>query len=475
MTKDVSKKKKAKLATRPPIVSVLGHVDHGKTTLLDKIRKSRVQEREAGGITQGIGASQIETKDGKKITFIDTPGHSAFAKMRSRGANLSDISLLVIAANDGVKPQTKEALRFIEESGSPFLVVATKIDLPSASIEKVKKDLKESGVKVEEEGGDVPVVSVSAKSGEGIDELLEMIILMSEVVGIEAKEEDDLEAVIVETNKDKRGMLVSVILKNGTLKIADEIYADGIRAKVRGLFDHTNKPVKKVGPGDPVLILGFSELPSVGEKLVEFGKQDKEIRETTNQKRSIDLDEGKIPIAVKAESQGSLEAVLENIPEKFSVIHSGVGDVKDSDIFLAKNAKPARIFVFKAKVPKDVSRLADTESVEVEQYEIIYKMLEKLEEIEKEGKEEILGEAIILEKFPFNKKIVAGSKITKGQIKMGDKLHLYQEDEHIGNVRVTSMRKLKDKIKIAKEGEELGIIFSPQLDFSVGNVLKSIR
>lgn len=474
MTKKDTKEEKVNLQQRPPIVAVLGHVDHGKTTLLDRIRKSRVQERELGGITQGIGASQVETQGGKKITFIDTPGHSAFAGMRSRGASMADIALLIIAGNDGVKPQTKEALRFIKESGVSFLVVVTKMDITSASVDKVKEGLKECGVVLEGEGGDVPLVSVSAKEDKGIDELLEMIVLMSEVKGLKASKENDLDGVVIETNKDKRGLLVSAVIKNGNIKISDEISADGFETKVRGLFNHNNKHIKEALPGDPVLILGFSQLPAVGSKIFAKGKEQAKV--VKNAKRFVsDVDEDRIPIVIKAESQGSLEAVLQNIPDKFMVIHSGVGDVTDSDIFIAKNATPARIFVFKARLPKNVSNLADTEDVRVETFEIIYKLLEKLEEIEKEGKEKIVAEARILAKFPFNKKIVAGSKISKGEIRMGDKLQLFEGDKLIGKVRIISMRKLKQKISIAREGEEVGIIFVPQLDFSVGSMLKSIR
>lgn len=464
-----------KLEQRPPIVAVLGHVDHGKTTLLDKIRNSRVQEREYGGITQGIGASQVETKDGKKITFIDTPGHSAFAKMRSRGANAADLALLIIAGNDSVKPQTKEALRFIKGSEVPYLVVVTKMDLPSSSIDKVKEDLKSLPVKIEGEGGDVPLVAVSAKENKGIDELLEMIVLMAEIRGLNASRQNDLDGVVIETNKDKRGLLVSAVIRDGSLHVSNEVTADGIDTKIRGLFDHNNKPINEALPGDPVLILGFSELPSVGSSLVEKGKGSAGKSKAEGKKTQIDVDQDKIPIVVKAESQGSLEAVLENIPSKFSVIHSGVGDVNDSDIFIAKNANPARIFVFKAKIPKNVSNLADTENVQVETFEIIYKLLDRLADIEKEGEEKLSAEARILAKFPFNKKIVAGSKISKGEIRMGDKLKLFEADKLLGEVRVTSMRKLKDKISIAREGEEVGIIFSPQLDFNEGCVLKSIR
>lgn len=469
------KEKGVKLEERPPIVTVLGHVDHGKTTLLDRIRKSRVQEKESGGITQGIGASQIQTKDGKKITFIDTPGHSAFSGMRSRGAHIADIALLVIAGNDGVQPQTKEAFRFIDECGIPYMIVVTKMDIPSASVEKVKEGLKLLGVKLEGDGGKTPLVTVSAKEDKGIDELLEMIILMAEVRGLQANEKNLLNGVVIETNKDKRGLLVSAVIRDGSMSISDEISSDGIDVKIRGLFDYNNKPITRVVPGDPVLVLGFGKLPKVGATIHERGKEIVNKDKIFERKTLLEIDEDKIPIVIKADSQGSLEAILENIPEKYAVIHSGVGDVTDTDVFIAKNANPARIFVFKAKLPKAVSNLANTEGVKIENYEIIYKLFERLEDIEKEDEEKVVGEAKVLAKFPFNKKTVAGSKIVEGEIRMGDKLQLLQDDKLMGHVRVSSMRKQKDKISVAREGEEVGIIFKPQLDFNIGAVLKSIR
>lgn len=465
----------AKKSSRPPIVAVLGHVDHGKTTLLDSIRKTKVQGRETGGITQGIGASQVKTKEGKTITFIDTPGHAAFSKMRSRGAKVADIAILVIGANDGVKPQTRETLAFIKEEGLPFIVAITKIDLPSISIEDVKKELGEEGVKLEGAGGDVPVVELSGKTGKGIDSLLEMISLVSEMSEIEGSADSDLETVVIETNKDKRGPLVSGVVRNGKLKVGDEILAGKIKAKARGLFDQQGKPVEEVAPGDPVMILGFKTLPSVGTEITNY-KDGQAVSETSDLKRAktekVASDEK--PVVIKAKSEGALEAVLGGIPEKIKVIYSGVGDVNENDVFVAKSAEPpAKVFVFESKIPNSVSNLAKTEGVSIERFEIIYKLFEKLEEILKEGATEVLGEAGIVATFPFNKKRVAGTKVTKGRINRSDKLTIMRGDKKIGDVRIASMRRGKEKINQAKEGEELGLIFRPKLDFEVGDMILS--
>lgn len=459
---------------RPPIVSVLGHVDHGKTTLLDRIRKSNVADREAGGITQGIGASQVEVSDENKITFIDTPGHAAFSKMRSRGAKVSDIAILVVAANDGVKPQTKEALKYIEESGAKLIVALTKIDLPTSNQEKTLSELSELGVSFEGRGGDVPMVEVSGKTGKGIDELLETISLLAQVNDIAGDENAELVAYVIETNKDRRGVLVTAVIRDGSLSVGDEITSDKISTKARGLFDFRQNPVKSVGPGDPVLILGFPELPEVGSQITKGQTGEDKVR-TYAKRNEIDTKENLIPIVVKAKSKGGLDAVLQNIPEGIVVIHSGVGDVNDNDVFIAKSAEPPRIFVFEAKVPTQVSKLADTEGVKIYSYDIIYKIFEKLDELVKKEEIDVLGETEILSNFPFNNKLVAGCKVRKGRISKSDKIRLMRSDTILSEVKITSMRKHKDDIDVAKEGEELGIIFEPQLDFQTGDVLLSIR
>lgn len=457
---------------RPPIVTVLGHVDHGKTTLLDAIRKTKVTSGEAGGITQSIGASVVKTPDGKKITFIDTPGHAAFAKMRSRGAKVADIAVLVIAADDGVMPQTKEAISYVKEAKIPFIVAITKTDLPSANPESVREQLGKEGIALEGSGGDVPVALVSAKKGIGIKELTELISLVAEVNEIKAGETSALNAVVIETGKVRAGLVVSVVVKDGTLKVGDELRASGLSAKARGLFNDQGKSVKKVGPGEPVLILGFSQLPEVGAKIVHQGEGAKQ--EVLVKKVGVkNAKEGEIPIVLKAQNQGALEAIVGGLPKGISLIATGIGDIIENDVFLAK-ASGARIMVFGGKVSPNVRKLANTEGVTIETFEVIYELFKRLEELLAEGKEKILGKAEIIKIFPTKDKKIAGCKMVDGLITKKSTLMLNRGENKLGVVRTVSLRKEKKEVEEVRKGEEFGIFFEPQVDFKVGDVLLSV-
>jgi translation initiation factor IF-2 len=460
---------------RQAIVTVLGHVDHGKTTLLDAIRKTSIAQKEAGGITQSIGASVVSTNEGKKITFIDTPGHAAFSKMRSRGAAVADIAMLVVAADGGVKHQTKEALRYILDAKIPYIVVANKMDLPSASVEKVKKQLEKEGVVFEGDGGDVPIVPVSAKTGKGIKDLLEMVVLVSELKGIKADPQGALEAVVIETNKDKRGPVASVLVRNGSLRVGLEITAEEARCKVRGLFDYRGQAIKEVRPGEPCQVLGFSDLPLVGSQVKLAEGKDLRVREKTEEKYKKDIKKGQLPVVLKAKSAGCLEALLASIPEGVVVIAAGVGDVHESDVFLAKSSDKARVFAFESKVSPGVLKLGVTEGVKIERFEVIYEFLDRLDELLKEGQSEVLGKAEVTATFPFDDKQIAGCKVISGKISKSDKLLLMRRQEELGEVKAVSMKKQKQNITEAKLGEEFGIIFKPQLDFELGDVLISVR
>lgn len=466
------KKQKEKL--RPPIVTLLGHVDHGKTTLLDKIRKTKLQGKEAGGITQAIGASTIKTKENKRITFIDTPGHAAFANMRSQGAKIADIVILVVAADDGVKPQTKEALSYVQDVDVPFIVAVTKIDLETASVSPAKGQLEKMGVLFEGSGGDVPLVAVSGKTGKGIDELLQTISLVAEINEIKGSEKKELDAVVFETGKDQGGPVASVVVRNGVLKAGDEIVAETAEAKVRALFDYTGEKVGKAEPGEAVQVLGFKKLPEVGE-VISLKSEKSAIPETVRKKRvQKKAADDEIPVVLRAESAGSLQALEENLPEKVVVVGSGVGEVTDSDVFLAKSAE-ADIYSFESKVSSRVKKLAKTEGVEINTYKIIYKLFEDLEEVIEEGRVKILGVAKVKDTFPFNNKVVAGCKVRKGRIAKSDTLVLKRGEKEIGEAKITSFKKGKEDIDVAKQGEECGIIFTPQLEFKVGDMLISVR
>ena len=461
--------------SRPPIVVILGHVDHGKTTLLDFIRKTSVQKHEAGGITQNIGASQVFSADGNKITFIDTPGHAAFSNMRLRGANIADIAVLIVAANDGVKPQTKEALEYILKSNIPYIVAVTKIDLHQSSIEKAKGELQKEGVLFEGLGGNVPILGVSGKDGTGVKELLETISLLAEMNEISADPNANLDASVIEVQKGKAGPLCSLVVKNGTLSVADNLVSETVEAKARGLFDHTGKQVKSVGPGDPVRVLGFSELPQVGSRVWRKDEGNLELQKpaVTKITQGEDL-EGNLAVLIKSGSTGSLEAILKNLPKGVFVLSSGIGEVTETDVFLAKPAG-AFIYAFEVKVPGNVSKLADMEGVKIESFSIIYKLFERIGEILQMGVVEIAGTAEIIGEFPFDGKRIAGSKIKKGIIKKGDEIIVKRGETEVGKVKINSIRKGKQIVDLVREGEECGILFYPQLDFKLSDMLISLR
>lgn len=456
---------------RPPIVTVLGHVDHGKTTLLDTIRKTKVASREAGGITQAIGASLAKFKN-QKITFIDTPGHAAFARMRERGAKIADIAILVVAADDGVMPQTSEALEYIQKAKIPFIVAITKTDLPGANPELVLGQLEKEGVIFEGRGGNTPKVLVSAPKNQGLNELLEVTLLLAEVGEIQADPQGNLEASVIEVGKDNRGVLVAVVVKEGTLKKGDAVQADGSVARVRNLFDQNNQQIAEVLPGEPGLILGFSEPPQVGSVITAGGGI---LEATQKQKPKVENPkENQVSVVLKAQNRGVLEAILANIPEGIFVLAATVGDVIEADVFTAKGGGAKYIFAFTAKAPKDILKLAEAEGIKIEGFKVIYELTQRLEEIVADAQEEVLGEAQILASFPFNKKRVAGCKMLKGEIAKGARLTLMREGKTIGKVKAVSLKKQKEEISVARVGEEFGVILAPQLDFAKGDMLLSV-
>jgi translation initiation factor IF-2 len=459
---------------RPPIIVVLGHVDHGKTTLLDTIRKSSVAAREAGGITQAIGASVVETKSGS-ITFIDTPGHAAFTKMRGRGAKVADIAILVVAQDDGVAPQTKEALQIIRDAKLPFVVAGTKADVAGTNPEVLKGQLEKEEVFFEGRGGDIPFLSVSARNGTGITELLEMLTLMAEVLELKGDSKADLEAVVIESNKEKMGPTASIVVRNGSVKIGDIIFAEKSECKVRALFDDKGKSIKEVLPGFPARVIGFSEVPTVGASITSVPHEKAEIAEvrtkTGFQLRRLADDE--IPVIIKASNAGALEAITASLPGKIVVVDSGVGEITSSDVINAKTGN-ANIYSFETKIPNDVARLADAEKIKVEKFDIIYELLQAVEELLKKGKLVELGRAEILAIFPFNNKKVAGSKVLSGRISKGDKILIFRNEKEVGKAKAASIRKQKLEVASVGQSEEFGVILEPQLDFMVSDVLVSV-
>ncbi len=459
---------------RSPIVTILGHVDHGKTTLLDFIRKTNVAKKEAGGITQGIGASVIETKEKKKITFIDTPGHAAFANMRSRGASVADIAVLVVAGEEGIKPQTKEALNLILDAKIPYVVAVTKIDLPTASLDNVRGQMEKLGIAFEGRGGNVPIVGVSGRTGEGVENLLEVISLTSEIYGLDGNSNDPLEAVVIETRKDKGGPSASIVVRSGKIGVGQDIIAETVKARIRGIFDFRGASVKEISSGEPGLVLGFSELPEVGSRIWSSSRKCDERIEKTKSAVATSNADTKLSIVLKTQSTGSCEAVLGNLPPEVMVVSSGIGDVTEGDIFLAKSTGSV-IFAFEVKVSPSILKVAENEGVSVETFDIVYEMFEKMETIIKECTVEIKGMAEIIASFPYEGKKVAGCKIKSGSISKDDKLILFRGEEEIGSVRIISIRKGKQEVQEVKQGEECGILFAPQLDFKASDMITSVR
>ncbi len=472
---------------RPPVVVILGHIDHGKTTLLSKIKEIDLLRKEHGGITQHIAAYRVKVeekgKSPKEITFIDTPGHAAFNEMRSRGAKVADLALLVVAANEGVKPQTKESLKYINETGLDYLVALNKIDLAEVNIDQAKKDLLKNEISIEEYGGKIVLVPTSAKTGEGVKELLEMILLLGEMMDLKGNNSHPLKGVILESKLDNRkGPLATVLVRDGSLKVNDEIKAGKVYGKVKALFDERGNSIKTASVSQPVEVLGFKKVPLVGEKVERTELPKEEFKEEQVSFKDEEVEEDKenekLKLILKVDVLGSLEAIKGSLPENCQVLKAEVGEVNDSDVLLAESSK-AGIIAFNVKIPREVKKLAETEKVRIDSYNIIYELLEDVEKralrmIEPTIDEKILGKAEILARFEM-KENVAGCKVLEGEIKKDDKLHLLREKKILGDVRIKTMKKGKEDANSAKQSEEFGVIFSPELDFKIGDVLVSYR
>jgi translation initiation factor IF-2 len=482
-----SKIKQSESMSRPPIVAVLGHVDHGKTTLLDAIRKTNVATREHGGITQHIGAYQAHN-----ITFIDTPGHEAFEKMRSRGAQVADIALLVVAADDSVMPQTKESITQIQASGASMIVVINKIDLPSVILDKVKSDLAKNGVQVEGFGGDVPVALVSAKTGKGVTELLDIIALVAQMKELKNEPDAPVEAVVIETRLDKgKGMIATVIVKKGTLKFGMILFEGANQvARIRAMFDENGKGVAYAGPTKPVEILGFTIPPSVGVILrtnIIFKKPTSTsaaISKATNKfpdwLKPVEEQEGrKLTIVLKADTAGSMEAIITALPKQVELVTATIGDISEADILTAKSTK-AFIVGFNVKCPVSVEKLAGTEKVVFRIYKIIYELLDEITEVVSGLKEVLamereLGMGTIIAEFPYEKTRIAGTRIVSGRLARGDTVKIIRKDTEIARAKIKSLRRGKEDItKADKPGVECGILFDKKVDFALQDAIIAV-
>jgi len=482
--------------SRPPIVAILGHVDHGKTTLLDYIRKSNITDREYGGITQKIGAYEITTefKDYKtnKITFIDTPGHEAFTKLRARGANVADIALLLIDGKDSVMPQTIESISHIKAAKIPFIVVINKIDLPETNPEKVKNDLLKYEVMTEGKGGEVPVALVSAKTGKGINELLETVLFIASDLKLNFDEKNPALAYIIETKKDRRGIIASAIIKDGAIKIADTLFVKDRKIKVKSLINDRGSSVSQVLPSSPFEILGFNDMPEVGSMITQQPVSNtpttiNSLQPTTSIPLTLEdvlktpVVEKKLAVIIKADSQGSVEALRNSLKDNvnLNIILLAVGEINKSDIFLAKTTKSI-IIGYTVKTSAEAADLAKQEKVIIKSYQVIYELLDELNEVanlikEKEEKEKNLkGEARIIANFIIEGEKIFGVSVIKGKINLGDQLECFRKNKLIGKTKLVSLKIRAKTVNEVKKGQEAGMIFGPPLDFVVGDVVKSI-
>lgn len=461
---------------RPPVVVIMGHVDHGKTTLLDYIRKTSVASREAGGITQSIGAYEIEHNN-QKITFLDTPGHEAFSCMREHGASVADLAILVIAADDSVKPQTKDALNCILESKTPFIVAVNKIDTPGANIEKVKSDLSQAGVYLEGYGGNISWHAVSSKNGEGINELLDLILLATEMENLTYDENAETEGVILMSRLDNRkGNVVSVVLKNGTLKKNDFIATETASGKIKILENFEGKPSDKLLPSSPALIIGFESLPSVGETFKTSESSLKiEIKKTPVPKTENQTEHPKI--ILKADESGSLEALKQTISkiqsqETVFITESSVGPVTENDAKSAMNTG-SFIVAFKSKVDKSAENLIKNQKIKIINSNVIYE-LEKntIDYIKKIKKAEVrILEVLAVFGVRKGKEQVIGGKILKGPVKNQESFEIWLDSKEIGNGKILNLQSKKIDVTQAEEGAECGLRVETSDPVAVGHKL----
>lgn len=484
------------MKSRSPIVTILGHVDHGKTTLLDYIRKSHVAAGEHGGITQKIGAYEVKTAikgySVSTITFIDTPGHEAFSKLRARGANIADIAILLVDAKDSLMPQTVESISHIKSAKIPFVIAANKMDVEGANPEKVKNDLLKYEVMVEGKGGDIPVVPISAKTGMGVNDLLENILYIAADKKLKFDPKALPEAYIIETKRDRRGIVASAVIKNGTLKIGETVYAEEKKARIRSLISDTGAQLSEVTASTPFELLGFEDLPTVGALIsTQQGAKPPALEKDQEQavKPHFDLAsilatpkvEKKLSLVIKSDSQGSLEAIHASLSgnEHVNIILNAVGEIHKSDLFLAKASK-AIVIGFNVKPDPEAKELAKQEKIIIKTYAIIYELLDELHEVadllqEKEEQEKNLkGEAKVVASFVIEGERIFGMKISKGKITVGDSLQLFRNNSLIGKMRLVSLQIRAKKVQEVKKDQESGMIFSPLLDIRVGDVVKCI-
>ena len=493
------------LQIRPPVVTILGHVDHGKTSILDAIREANVTSQEAGGITQHIGAYQAELA-GKKVVFLDTPGHEAFTAMRARGAQVTDIAIIVVAADDGVMPQTVEAINHVKAAGVPIIVAVNKIDKANANPDRVKQQLAEYGLVPEDWGGDTIFVYVSAIKKEGLDTMLEMILLVAELAELKANPDKPAIGTVVEAKLDKgRGPVATVLIQDGTLYVGDPIICGTIYGKVRAMVDDKGKRIKKAGPSTPVEVLGLSEVPEAGDVL-QVASDERAARQLSEKRavkrREVELkkivkvsledlfsqiQEGEIKdlnIIIKADVQGSVEALresllkLENEEVRVQVIHGGVGAINESDVMLA-SASNAIIIGFNVRPELNARKMAERENVEIRQYRVIYEAIEHVKAamtgmLEPEFKEVILGQAQVRNLFKVSRLgTIAGCHVLEGKITRNADIRIIRDGIVIHEGKMETLKRFKDDVREVGTGYDCGILMEKFNDYKEGDIIEA--
>ncbi len=495
----------AKLHTRSPVITIMGHVDHGKTSLLDAIRQTNVAAGEAGAITQHIGAYQVEMK-GRKITFLDTPGHEAFTAMRARGARATDIAVLVVAADDGVMPQTIEALDHARAAGVNIVIALNKIDKPNANPERIKQQLADLGVVIEEWGGDVICVPVSAKKKQGIDDLLENLLLVADILELKAEVDCPAEGIVIEAKLDKnRGPIATLLVQKGILKTGDNLVVGTVSGKIKAMFDDDGRNIRKAEPATPVEILGMNSVPDAGQvfQVVSDEKEAKALIEknrsaglTTTTARGVSLTSvaaqasaGEIKelnIVLKTDVHGSIEPIkdslehLSNDKTRVKVIHTGTGSITETDILLAA-ASRAVVIGFNSKPETGAIRMAEQEKISIRQYNVIYKLIEDVEKalaglLEPEYVDVVAGQAEVRAVFEAGKKgKIAGSQIKEGRATRDSLVRVIRGGKVIAESKVSGLRRFKDDVKEVTTGMECGVKLESFNDFEVGDILQFVR
>ena len=496
----------ASLVPRPPVVTILGHVDHGKTSLLDAIRHASVAEGEVGGITQHIGAYQID-RDGQRITFLDTPGHEAFTTIRSRGARVTDIAVLVVAADDGLMPQTIEAINHANAAEVPMIVAINKMDLPGADPERVKRQLSEQNLLVESWGGDIISVDVSARTGSGLDDLLENIQVLAEISDLKTNPSRPATGVIIETKLDRRrGPTTTLLVQGGTLRISDHVVAGSVWGRIRAISNDQGESVREIGPSQPGEVLGFSILPEAGdlfavvnnEKVARSVSTERERAKTAQQSqaRALTLEEvvkqidagdvKELNIVLKSDVQGSAEAVRHSLEQltdadaKVRILHSAVGAVTESDVLLA-GASQAIIVGFNVGDEPGVERAAERAGVELRHYNIIYRLIEDIQRalhgmLEPTFTDVTLGRAEVREIFPSRRGVqIAGCRVLDGRVSRGATIRVMRGTQTIAEGPITSLRHFRDEVNDVNAGTECGIVLQGFNDYETGDVLEAHR